>query len=92
MTERSEISLVDKDDDEGFKARVEELVGQVTSTPPENVHCMLVCVVSKEGEVKIGMLGDDENIAKMLTSVATIARNGVLQAHSPENNNDQTAH
>ena len=92
MTERSEISLVDKDDDEGFKARVEELVGQVTSTPPENVHCMLVCVVSKEGEVKIGMLGDDQDIAKMLTSVVNIARNGVRQAHEPSAPNDQTAH
>ena len=92
MSEKSEVSLVSKDDPQGFADRVNQILNEIGSNKPEDIMCILTCIVTHDGKVAIAVLGDDENIAKMLTSVVTIARNGVLQAHSPENNNGQMAH
>ena len=85
MTERSEIHTIDADDDAGFVARASQALNKVKAVLPENLHCLLLCAVTKDNEVKVSILGSDMDIAKMLMTVTTVARNGVVQANSPSN-------
>ncbi len=85
MTERSEIYAFDSDDTVAFVARASQALDDVKAVLPENLHCLLLCAVTKDNEVKVGILGSDMDIAKMLMTVTTVARNGVVQANSPSN-------
>ena len=85
MTERSEIYAIEADDSAGFIARASQALNKVKAVLPENLHCLLLCAVTKDNEVKVGILGSDMEIAKMLMTVTTVARNGVVQANSPSN-------
>ena len=85
MTERSEIHAIEAGDDAAFVARASQALNEVKAVLPENLRCLLLCAVTKDNEVKVGILGSDMDIAKMLMTVATVARNGVVQANSPSN-------
>ena len=85
MTERSEISLIEPEDNDSFLKRANQALNEVKAVLPENLHCLLMCAVTKDNEVKVGILGTDTDIAKMLMTVTTVARNGVVQANSPSN-------
>ena len=85
MTERSEICTIEADDSAGFIARASQALNEVKAVLPENLHCLLLCTVTKDNEVKVDILGSDMDIAKMLMTVTTVARNGVVQANSPSN-------
>ena len=92
MTERSEIYTFDSDDNAAFVARANQTLNEVKAVLPENLHCLLLCAVTKDNEVKVGILGSDMDIAKMLMTVTTVARNGVVQANSPSNSTDGITH
>ena len=85
MTERSEIFVIDSDDSAAFIERASQALNEVKAVLPKNLHCLLMCAVTKDNEVKVGILGSDMDIAKMLMTVTTVARNGVVQANSPSN-------
>ena len=85
MTERSEIHAIEAGDDADFIARANQALDEVKAVLPEELHCLLLCAVTKNNEVKVGILGSDMDIAKMLTTVTIVARNGVVQANSPSN-------
>ena len=85
MTERSEIFLIEPEDSDSFLKRANQALNEVKAVLPENLHCLLLCAVTKDNEVKVGILGSDMDIAKMLMTVTTVARNGVVQANSPSN-------
>lgn len=89
MTERSEIYTFDSDDTAAFVARANQALDEVKAVLPENLHCLLLCAVTKDNEVKVSILGSDMDIAKMLMTVTTVARNGVVQANSPSNPNNE---
>ena len=89
MTERSEIHLIEAGDNTAFVAHASQALNGVKAVPPENLHCLLLCAITKDNEVKVGILGSDMDIAKMLMTVATVARNGVVQANSPSNPNNE---
>lgn len=89
MTERSEIYTFDSDDTAAFVARANQALNKVKAVLPENLHCLLLCAVTKDNEVKVSILGSDMDIAKMFMTVATVARNGVVQANSPSNPNNE---
>ena len=92
MTERSEIYAFDSDDTVAFVARASQALDEVKAVLPENLHCLLLCAVTKDNEVKVNILGSDMDIAKMLMTVTTVARNGVVQANSPSNPNNEVIH
>ena len=92
MIERSEIHAIEAGDDAGFVARVSQALNKVKAVLPENLHCLLLCAVTKDNEVKVDILGSDMDIAKMLMTVATVVRNGVVQANSPSNPNNEVLH
>ena len=85
MTERSEIHAIEAGDDATFIARASQALDDVKAVLPENLHCLLLCAVTKDNEVKVSILGSDMDIAKMLMTMTTVARNGVVQANSPSN-------
>ena len=92
MTERSEIYVIEADDDAAFVARANQALNEVKAVLPENLHCLLLCTVTKDNNVKVGIIGSDTDIAKMLMTVTTVARNGVVQANSPTNPTDEVTH
>ena len=92
MTERSEIYTFEADDSAGFIARASHALNDVKAVLPENLHCLLLCAVTKDNEVKVGILGTDTDIAKMLMTVTTVARSGVVQANSPSNPTNEVTH
>lgn len=85
MTERSEIHAIEAGDAAAFIARATQALDEVKAVLPEELHCLLLCAVTKNNEVKVSILGSDMDIAKMLTTVTIVARNGVVQANSPSN-------
>ena len=85
MTEHSEIHAIEAGDHAAFVALANKFLNEVKTVLPENLHCLLMCAVTKDNEVKVGILGSDTDIAKMLMTVTTVARNGVVQANSPSN-------
>ena len=85
MTERSEIHAIEAGDEAAFVERARQALEKVEAVTPENLHCLLLCAVTKDNEVKVNILGSDMDIAKMLMTVTTVARNGVVQANSPSN-------
>ena len=89
MTERSEISAIEADDRAKFTEKAAEIISNVGGLSPESLRCLMVCAVDNEGKVQVGVLGTDMDIAKMLMTVSTVARNGVVQANSPSNPTDE---
>lgn len=85
MTERSEIYAIEADDDAAFVARTGQALNEVKAILPENLHCLLLCAITKDNNLKVDIIGSDTDIAKMLMTVTTVARNGVVQANSPSN-------
>lgn len=85
MTERSEIHTIEPEDQEDFLVHASKALAEVKAVTPENLHCLLMCAVTKDNEVKVSILGTDTDVAKMLMTVATVARSGVVQANSPSN-------
>ena len=92
MTERSEIHTIEAGDNAAFVARASQALNKVKAVLPENLHCLLLCAVTKDNEVKVSILGSDMDITKMLMTVATVVHNGVVQANSPSNPNNEVIH
>ena len=78
MAEKTEISKIETEDE--FVARAKEILDEVKSIDPDNLQCLMLCAVSDSGEVKVGILGPDMAIAKMLMTLTSVARNGVIAA------------
>lgn len=94
-----ETSSVQKvDSEEAFAERAREIFRKLRAINPDKVHCMMGMVVAKSADnednasVHAFVLGSDEDIAKMFSSLVTIARNGIVQANTPFNHNDEVKH
>lgn len=94
-----ESSSVQKlDSTEDFVLRAREILQKLQAIDPTKVHCMMGMVVAESPGNKDGaavhafVLGSDEDIAKMFSSLVTITRNGIVQANTPSNHNDEVKH
>ena len=92
MTERSEIFAIEADDRAKFTEKAAEILSNVGGLSPESLRCLMVCAVDNEGKVQVGVLGTDMDIAKMFTTMTTVAHNGVVKANTPSNPNNETPH
>ncbi len=90
MTEKAEVTKIDTEDE--FIARAKDILDGVKSIYPANLQCMMLCVVSNEGDVKVSILGPDMAIAKMLMTLTSVARNGVIAAQTPSNPSNEATH
>lgn len=86
------------DNTEDFVLRAREILQTLQAIDPTKVHCMMGMVVTEspgnkdKAAVHAFVLGSDENIAKMFSSLVTITRNGIVQANTPSNHNDEVKH
>ena len=94
-----ETSSVQKvDNEEAFVERAREIFQKLQAIDPTKVHCMMGMVVAEspsnkdEAAVHTFVLGSDEEIAKMFSSLVTITRNGIVQANAPTNHNNEETH
>ena len=94
-----ETSSVQKlDNEEAFVECAREIFRKLQAIDPTKIHCMMSMVVAEspnnkdEDAVHAFVLGSDEDIAKMFSSLVTIARNGIVQVNTPPNHNDGVTH
>lgn len=90
MTEKTEIAKINTEDE--FVARAKDALDEVKSIDPTNLQCLMVCAVSNDGEVKVSILGPDMAIAKMLMTLTSVARNGIIAAQTPSNPSNEATH
>lgn len=90
MTEKTEIAKINTEDE--FVARAKDALDEVKSIDPANLQCLMVCAVSNDGEVKVSILGPDMAIAKMLMTLTSVARNGIIAAQTPSNPSNEATH
>ena len=83
---------------EDFALRAREIFQKLQAIDPTKVHCMMGMIVTEspdnkdEAAVHAFVLGSDEDIAKMFSSLVTITRNGIVQANTPPPHNDEVKH
>lgn len=97
-----EYSSVQKlDDEKEFINRAREIFQKLQTIDPTKVHCMMGIVVAEStnndsgnnnADIHTFVLGNDEEIAKMFSSLVTITRNGIVQANTPPTHNDEVKH
>lgn len=94
-----ESSSVQKlDNEQAFIERAREIFRKLQAINPDKVHCMMGMVVAEsadnkdEATVHAFVLGSDEDIAKMFSSLVTITRSGILQANTPPTHNNEVKH
>ena len=92
MTQVSEVRAIDPEDTDTFTAGATELLDKIKALDPKDVQCMMFFGLTKNGNAVGGMLGNDFDIAKMLMSMSEVARNGIAQANSPSNPNNEVVH
>lgn len=86
------------DSEEAFVERARGIFQKLQDIDPTKVHCMMGMIVAKtpdnkdENAVHAFVLGNDEDIAKMFSSLITITRNGIAQIDTPPNHNDEVKH
>ena len=86
------------DNEQEFVERAREIFQKLQTIDPTKVHCLMGMVVTKspgnedETAVHAFVLGSDEEIAKMFSSLVTITRNGIVQANTPPTHNDEVEH
>lgn len=86
------------DNEEAFVERAREIFQKLQAIDLTKVHCMMSMVVAEspdntdEAAVHAFVLGSDEDIAKMFSSLATITRNGIVQANTPPTHNNEIKH
>lgn len=76
--------------DEEIATAAKSSLDKLRDIDPNNVQCMLGIVVSKADEnnqstIQAFVLGADDEIGRMLTSLVTITRNGLVHANAPSN-------
>lgn len=93
-----EESIVQKaHSEEEFRERAKETLESLGAVSPEDVVCMTGVVVtqgkeSKDAKVHVFTLGSDEDISKMLTTLITVTRDGVIKANTPSNPDNEVTH
>lgn len=86
------------DNIEDFVLRAREALQKLQAIDPTKVHCMMGMVVTESDSSKdrvdlhAFVLGSDEDIAKMFSSLVTITRNGIVQANTPPTHNNEVKH
>lgn len=75
----------------GFVAQVESALKGFMSTPPQDVLCTMGIVVGPAG-VHMHVVGNDEQIAKMLGAMAHVVRDAMQQMNNPPSHTNEVKH
>lgn len=101
----SEVSEATKIEPEELANRAKSILSDLSKINPDNVLCMMGLVVHSDGQIKAVtdagdgklnvqafILGDDEDIAKMFTTLVSVAKNGTIRANAPEAHDNEVKH
>lgn len=87
--ENSDVRQIESEED--FALRAREIFQKLHDINPDKVYCTMGIAVTEspnnKDEVVIHafVLGNDEDISKMFSSLATVTRNGIMQANTHTN-------
>lgn len=92
-TEPSDINVIEVNNAEEFTARVSNVINDYKKLEPNKIVCMMGIVVAtnEDGTAHITghVLGSDDQIAKMITSMVRISQDGIIAAHSSHQNENK---
>lgn len=101
----SEISEATKISQEDLAERAKNILEELGKIDPSSVLCMMGLVVHSNGDIQTVVaddkgklnvhafiLGGDDDIAKMFTTLVTVAKNGTIRANAPENHDNEVKH
>lgn len=74
-----------------FVSQVESALKGFMSTPPQDVLCTMGIVVGPAG-VHMHIVGNDEQIAKMLGAMAHTVREAMQQMNNPPDHSNEVKH
>jgi len=100
-----ELSEATKIPQEDLAERAKSILKELGKIDPNSVLCMMGVVVHSNGDIQTVIaddkgklnihafvLGGDEDIAKMFTTLVTIAKNGMIRANTPETHDNEVKH
>lgn len=94
--ETSSIQKLDSTED--FVLRAREILQKLQAIDPTKVHCMMGMVVVEspgnkdEAAAHAFVLGSDEDIAKMVMTMAAVTHDGIAQANASPTPNEEVKH
>jgi hypothetical protein len=101
----SEYSEAAKIPQEDLAERAKKILEELGKIDPNSVLCMMGLVVHSNGDIQTVIaddkgklnihafvLGGDDDIAKMFTTLVTVAKNGMVRANAPENHDNEVKH
>lgn len=101
----SEYSQIAKLGPDEIAGKAKAILADLQAIDPDSVLCMMGLIVHRDGTVDITtpdgqvnvklhafVMGDDEDIAKMFTTLVSIAKSGIVAANTPENTDNEVKH
>lgn len=103
--EGSEYSQITKLEPDEIAGKVKSIFSDLQKIDPESVLCMMGLIVHRDGTVEVTtsgeqhgiklhafIVGDDNDIAKMFTTLVTVAKSGIVAANTPEDTDNEVKH
>lgn len=103
--EGSEYSQITKLNPDEVADKAKAIFTSLQQIDPNSVLCMMGLIVHRDGTVEVAtpdgkssvllhafIMGDDEDIAKMFTTLVSIAKSGIVAANTPEDTTNEVKH
>lgn len=103
--EGSEYSQITKLEPDEIADKAKAILADLQTIDPSSVLCMMGLVVHRDGTVEVTasgeqhniklhafIMGDDNDIAKMFTTLVTVAKSGIVAANTPEDTDNEVKH
>jgi len=100
-----EFAAATKISQEDLAVRAKNILEELGKIDPNSVLCMMGLVVHSNGDIQTVIaddkgnlnvhafvLGGDDDIAKMFTTLVMVAKNGMTRANAPENHDNKVKH
>lgn len=103
--EGCEYSHIAKLEPDEIAGKAKSIFSDLQKIDPNTVLCMMGLIVHRDGTVEVAtpdgkssvllhafIMGDDEDIAKMFTTLVSIAKSGIVKANTPEDTTNEVKH
>lgn len=101
----SEYSQITKLEPDEIAGKAKSILSDLQKIDPDSVLCMMGLIVHRDGTVEVAapnkqqsvklhafIMGDDEDIAKMFTTLVSVAKSGIVAANTPETTDNEIKH
>ena len=103
--EGSEYSQITKLEPDEIAGKAKSIFSDLQKIDPDSVLCMMGLIVHRDGTVEVAtpneqnnvkvhafIMGSDEDIAKMFTTLVSVAKSGIVAANTPEDTDNEVKH